>query len=91
MYQIKRPKDIISLNKANGTLYLHLDNRSIKISSLKSVIFERSFSKGGINSWGKIILKTVGNEYEYNYVENVEKVAYELNRLISIEKIKNEE
>lgn len=91
VYQIKRPKDIISLNKANGTLYLHLYNRSIKISSLKSVIFERSYSKGGINSWGKLILKTVGNEYEYNYVENVEKVAYDLNRLISIEKIKNEE
>ena len=91
VYQITRPKDIISLNKLQGTLYLHPDDRSIKISSLKSVSFERSISRGGINSWRKIILKTIGNEYEYNFVANVEKVAYELNRLISIEKIKNEE
>ena len=91
VYQITRPKDIISLNKSQGTIYLHPDDRSIRISSLRWVLFERSISKGGVNSWGKIILKTIGNEYEYNYVENVEKVAYELNRLISIEKIKNEE
>lgn len=90
IFQVTRPKEIISLNKSQGTLYLHLDDISIRISSLKSVSLERVRAKGGYYSWGTIILKTIGNEYEYKYVANVKMVADELNRLISIEKIKNE-
>lgn len=92
VYQLSKPKDIISVNKADRTLYLHIDDVSIKISSLKSVSTKPSLFKGRHGEyWGKIILKTTSREYEYDYVKDYKKVANEIKRLIAIEEIRNEE
>ena len=92
VYQLSKPKDIISVNKADRTFYLHIDDVSIKISSLKSVSTEPSLFRGRHGEyWGKIILKTTGREYEYDYVKDYIKVANEIKRLIAIEEIRNEE
>ena len=87
VYQLSKPKDIISVNKADRTLYLHIDDVSIKISSLKSVSTKPSLLRlrHGGEHWGKIILKTTGREYEYDYVKDHKKVANEIKRLIAIE------
>ena len=91
VYQITRHREIITLNRAQGTIYLHHENISLKILSIKSVSYRKAISGHSVAGWGKIILKTTWDEYECNYVDEVEKVANELNTLISIEKRKNEE
>lgn len=93
VYQLSKPKDIISLNKKERTLYLHLDDVSVKISSIKSVSTKPSlFSpRYGREYWGKIILKTSSREFEYDYVKDYKKVENEIKRLIAFEEIRNEE
>ena len=91
VYQLSKPKDIISLNKKERTLYLHLDDVSVKISSIKSVSTKPSLFSTSHEYWGKIILKTSSREFEYDYVKDYKKVENEIKRLIAFEEIRNEE
>lgn len=91
IYYLVIPKEIISLDEYNRSIYLHPDDVWLNSSSLKSVEYKLRSMRYGKSKNGKIIIKTYYKEYRYNHVSNVQQVAAELKRLIILEEIKSEE